>query len=260
MLETNDLDPVYNVLWEAKLGPVELAHWLTAYWCFYHVGTASWIADGDDCPHFYERMRAAASSKDYPRSSERRHFRGENAKRSVEWILKTTVGDLWAEFDTAKEQGRTLTVEGVMKYVGGWVGFGPWISFKVADMLERLGIVNVRFDTGAMFLFDAPREGAAMMREEYGEGEADWPHEDRLGQWAVDSILGELGSFKAPPRYERSINVQEAETILCKWKSHRNGHYTIGKDTEEIRHGLLRFSRTKLCQRLFRAGRRSDLW
>lgn len=32
--------------------------------------------------------------------------------------------------------------------------------------------------------------------------------------------------------------VQEAETVLCKYKSYRNGHYFVGKDTKEIRYAL----------------------
>ena len=36
----------------------------------------------------------------------------------------------------------------------------------------------------------------------------------------------------------RRVNVQEVETIFCKYKSHLKGHYPVGKDSEEIRHAL----------------------
>ncbi|GAG17632.1 unnamed protein product, partial [marine sediment metagenome] len=32
--------------------------------------------------------------------------------------------------------------------------------------------------------------------------------------------------------------LQEVETVLCKWKSHMNGCYPMGKDTREITEGL----------------------
>ena len=38
--------------------------------------------------------------------------------------------------------------------------------------------------------------------------------------------------------YERPVGLQEVETILCKWKSHMNGHYPLNNDIMEIRHGL----------------------
>jgi hypothetical protein len=44
--------------------------------------------------------------------------------------------------------------------------------------------------------------------------------------------------YKAQPREHRRFGAFEAETVLCKWKSHMNGHYAPGKDTYEIREGL----------------------
>ena len=43
----------------------------------------------------------------------------------------------------------------------------------------------------------------------------------------------------APPQEDRPVGLQEVETILCKWKSHMNGHYPVGLDNEEIREGVL---------------------
>jgi hypothetical protein len=35
----------------------------------------------------------------------------------------------------------------------------------------------------------------------------------------------------------RPVSFLEIETILCKWKSHQNGHYPPGHDLMEIRRG-----------------------
>lgn len=248
LLRTNDLDPVYVLLWEAGLARPVLQRWLLSYWCFYHVGTASWTSEGD----YWSRMRTAAGSKDWPRCHERRHFRGANAAKSVTYLSQRGVTGL---FDDLAAAGTTVAAK--MAAVQEWVGFGPWIAFKVADMLERLAIAPVRFDTGAMLLFDSPRRGAeCLWVNEMGDEAVP----TNVGQWAVDRILQELGPLKAPPRYERPINVQEAETILCKWKSYMGGHYHVGEDVAACKRGLLRFAKTRLAQCLLAGGKKGGLW
>jgi len=43
-----------------------------------------------------------------------------------------------------------------------------------------------------------------------------------------------FGERLAPPRFERKIELNEIETILCKWGSHMNWHYPVGIDTVEL--------------------------
>lgn len=248
LIATKDLDPVYVLLWGAQLPEKQLQKWLLAYWCFYHIGTASWIVDGD----YWERMQTAAESKAYPRSSERRHFRGKNAYKSVAYLkeegLNNLFQPLWAVESTAAK---------VMKEVQQWRAFGPWIAFKVADMLERLEIAHIHFDTADVVLFDSPQKGAQLLRESLGEAISD----ERVASWAIERILASpLGGMKAPPRYERGINAQEAETILCKWKSYLNGHYRIGEDIEACQNGLQRFPKSKTAKQLIVAGQEGGLW
>jgi hypothetical protein len=245
LVESNDLDPVYCVLHGALLDPYPLKKWLLAYWCFYHAGTASWICTGN----YWGRMGEAAGSKLWPRGSERRHFRGKNAAKSVSYLESVGVTDLFRPILT------NHTVSSLTDYVRTWVGFGPWIAFKVGDMVERLGLAEVSFADGDVFLFDSPREGAEMVCKRYSTSPQKNP-----GAWAVKHVLEGLKDLKAPPRYERRLNCQEAETILCKWKSHLNGRYEVGHDTAELRRGLLRFAKCKTSQRLYKAGRECGLW
>lgn len=256
LITTNDLDPVYVVLDDAGLEPEYLRRWLLAFWCFYHSGTASWITDGDI--GYWKRMEEAAGSKDYPRCHERRHFRGKNAANSVAYLKDRGLKDLFAPLE-----GGPYQLNQVLESVKEWVGFGPWIAFKVADMLERLGICEIEFDAGAMFLFDSPREGAEMLwnlekrRPTYGEPPT--PTEG-IGKWAVNRILKELGDLDAPPRHDRPINSQEAETVLCKWKSYMGGHYEPGEDLLGLRAGLFKYPRCKVAQKLIQAAKRNNLW
>lgn len=248
LVTTGDLDPVYVVLHNAGLSKTELYKWLIPYWCFYHVGTACHIADH---PYYWPTMAKAAASKDYPRSSERRHFRGAFAIKAVEKLAK--VG--WLRPIEQLIEGSPLTLSTVMKRVKTWYGFGDWIAFKVADMLERLDICKVTFTEADTFLFDSPREGATLVVEHNATHKV-----DDHPKWAMDYLSIHLGTLDAPPRKERKLNGQEYETILCKWKSHLSGHYTVGKDIHEVREGLLRFSKCRTSQALLAGGKKGGLW
>ncbi len=262
LVETRDLDPVYVVVHQAirtgDLDKEKLAKWLLAYWCFYHVGTASWAIEQ---PDYWGAMHRAAGSKDYPRSSERRHFRAKNAIDSVTFLQETGIPGLFDPFHKWKYGRDGVPLVEVMDYIQEWVGFGPWIAFKVADMLERLDIIDVTFKPEDVFrMFDAPKKGAEAMAEQLGYDSKHGRTATDVYLWAYNTLIDELGSLEAPPRYERTINIQEVETILCKWKSHLNGHYEVGKDIAEVRHGLLRFARCRTSQALLKAGGRGGLW
>lgn len=258
LLETNDLDPVYILIWramESKHLPTSLLYrYLLAYWCFYHVGTAAWIVDQ---PSYWAAMDTAARSKEYHRSSERRHFRGKNATNSVAYLKWRGYASLFSDLIAA---GRS--VQDKMAVVQRWVGFGPWIAFKVADMLERLDICPVDFDNGSAFLFDSPRKAARLLADEEGYTTESPSSASSVEEWAVDRILSseEVWSRASPPRYDRKPNVQEAETILCKWGAYRTKHYLVGKDIEECRHALEKYGGCLMANRLVAAGKGGRLW
>lgn len=290
LLRLNDLDPVYVLVWEAMNTPGsgfdrrKVYHWLLAYWSFYHVGTASWVTDplvylpDGRLPkewdrvsgEYWERMGTAAGSKDYPRSSERRHFRGENAKESVAFLLSMGVPRLFHPFFQDQTNGVTARAEHVMAEVLAWTGFGPWIAFKAADMLERLGLMKIDFEPTSQIFYKSPREAALLLWDECNPGLDPEREPGDVVAWAIGEVLAGLkrdpiadrGTRRglAPPRYERELNAQEAETILCKWGSYRKGHYHIGEDVKACREGLKRFARSRTAQTLLKAGAKGGLW
>ncbi len=149
----------------------------------------------------------------------------------------------------------------VTDHVQHWVGFGPWIAFKVADMMERLGLCNVEFKTADVTLFDSPQKGAELLWQ-VENGKTNYP-DGNVAAWAIDRILAELifkPGLKAPPRYERLLNAQEAETILCKWKSYMAGHYQLGEDIEHSKEALKRFPTCELFRPMWKAGVTAKLW
>lgn len=255
LVETGDLDPVYVLVWNApSLRHGLLRRWLLAYWCFYHVGTACKIADPSDGRAFWEKMAEAAGTKDYPRSAERRHFRGGQALRSVEYLKSRGVDELFKDLLGA---GRGAAEK--MRAARGWLGFGEWVSFKIADMLERLAFCPVEFDLETA-MYSEPRKGAELLwRAENGERPLP---EEGAGAWACARILEELSGLTAPPRHERPLNLQEAETVLCKWKSHTRGRYHVGEDVAACKKALgwAGGSDRLLSQEMDEAGRRGGLW
>lgn len=260
LVETLDLDPVYVMLYNSSLihEPAKFDRWLLAYWCFYHVGTACWITSQDD---YWKAMMTAAKSKEYPRASERRHFRGENAVKSVTFLRDNDTPQA-IQFFREDNGTNNWTLDDVMATVRKWQGFGEWIGFKVADMIERLGILSVQFKPSDVFsMFDSPRKGADEMANRYFKG-----HRNTLAfescQWAYESLVTsrQLKDLLAPPRFERRLNIQEIETILCKWKSHLNGRYQVGHDIHEVKEGLKRFGRCPLSQKMLVACKQGNLW
>lgn len=249
LLETNDLDPVYVAVHKAGFNHTRLEQWLLAYWCFYHCGTASWIVDQ---PDYWTAMRKAAGSKEWPRSAERRHFRGKAAADSVEWLAAQGLSELFSGF--THNRASALSAVEVMLYVRTWRNFGPWIAFKVADMIDRVGYVRVHFSYEDA-MYEAPRQGAELVWDLNSVGDVGDPV-----RWAVDYIQKGLRGFKAPPLYDRPVGYQEVETCLCKFKSYYNGHYHVGKDIHEVKEGLLRFSRCKTAQALLKGGKDGGLW
>lgn len=253
LVRTRDLDPVYVCVYEAALEPEVLKKWLVAYWCFYHMGTASWISTRRD---YWGAMELAAGTKAYPRGRERRHYRGENARKSVAFLKEQDLDGLWDELGRYRYERGRIRLGDLVDYFREWVGFGPWIAFKAADMVERLGILEVDFSDASAYLYDSPAKGAAVVWGEENDGE---PPPD-VSKWAVARVVDELGDLKAPPGDDRPFGPPEAETVLCKYAAARSGHYRIGEDVEACRTALLRFPSCSLSQRLLRGGGKGGMW
>lgn len=254
LLSTGDLDPVYLALVEADLPPDRLKRLLVAYWCFYHLGVACFISSSTGA-EFWDWMTRAAENKiespaggRWPRSAERRHFRGAQATSAVaelrarypqpEAMVDYIVGPSPVDFPKHRDAAD------IMKRAKEHRGFGDWIAFKVADMVETVLKVDVSFVDAEIFMFSSPVEGARLVYEtqmkcDCGEPPVWTASADQLGL-VVAWLTEQLGEGRtAPPSHRRRLGIQEIETVLCKWKSHLSGSYPApGKDIHELRHGL----------------------
>lgn len=222
LIETEDLDPTYVFLYKAKqqgiLDTPQLKRWLMAYWLTYHSGVCSKLCllEGVD---FWNCL--LENQKKWPRGTERRHFRGESAVNALCWfrvaLPKPEGGvDYLGSGDYCKVARRVMS----------WPLFGPWIAFKAADMLERVLDVPIDFSGCDLSMYKSPLEAANRLD----------PGGNVKG--VVSRTIKELSNYKAPPSYNRPIQLSEVESCLCKHGSHLKGQYPIGKDTIEIRHHL----------------------
>jgi hypothetical protein len=259
LLRTKDIDPVYVVLDSAGWSNELKARWCLAYWCTYHVGVASYVASHTGDAYWSVLAQVAVNETPaptggrWPRGKERRHWRGKQAYASWTDLARRyaqdpslfvatlanpktfiSIGTLGA-FDPAP-----IPYAEVAKAVKVHVGFGSWMAFKIADMLEQVFNIPVDFDNAAVFMFKDPKEAALRFwRFKYKLPENARPNsEDDVINKVVDHLVDHFSStsqFTAPTG-RRLVGLQEVETILCKWKSHINGHYPLNNDIEELRH------------------------
>lgn len=252
LITSGDLDPVYIALHKCAMQDTKLSRWLIAYWCMYHVGAACWLAEQSG-PAFWDALEVAARNEQpaptggrWPRGSERRHWRGGQALASVAFLRARAKGphELISELISeppVEEFGVPFTFHRISQRVQQWRAFGPWIGFKVADMVDRVLGIQVTFDQAAVFMFKDP-EKAAMMLWEQREGskypEGAKPKREVILTRVTEYLIDHFKDLQAPPLFDRPVNIQEIETVLCKWKSHMNGHYPLLNDIHEIREGL----------------------
>jgi hypothetical protein len=260
LLKTGDLDPIYIALGAARFTEPKLCKLLLAYWCFYDLGTATRLADVKDAD-YWDAMLVAASNegftsdgkKPWPRGAERRHFRGEQANLAMGELYKKYRllghGAVMTKFLGLHKSDR-VTFKSVSKAVQTHRGFGDWIAFKCADMAERVLRIEVDFNDCELGIYKDPRQGAAVAFleqtkacytvDDVEQKPWDFPIRDDQLKSTVDyyvKLFCRKGHVALPWK-DRFVNVQEIETIFCKYKSHLKGSYPPGKDTRELIHAL----------------------
>lgn len=230
LILTKDHDPLYVGLTQWGVRGARLRRFMVAYWCCYSVG-ASWYISQHSGSRFWDTLETAAANVEpsplggrWPRAHERRHWRGQKCVESV-WALRSRFRHP-EEAVISLEVARSL---GDVNRLMDWPQFGPWIAFKAADMLERVLGARVDFPEEVITLYKDPREGAEMAREVLGLATT---------QDVVTDMLDAYAGMIAPGFCQdsaRLCNIQEVETVLCKWKSARKGNYWIGLDTRDHR-------------------------
>jgi len=270
LIQSNDLDPVYCALYTMMEGDVlsqeHLSRWILAYSCLYHCGVASYLSEFEGEAFFKALMVAAWNEEPspvgerWPRGHERRHWRGAQAvdsckalwdryHREPEHFLDYVI---W-QYAADGERGHPTTFADISERVRTHRGFGGWIAFKLADMIDRLQLRRVEFNYDDVTIYTDPVKAAErLVRQRNG-----FPETASVKPEAVKAVFEALeehfSNYPAPPVGDRPIGLQEVESILCKWKSHMNGHYPLYNDIREIREGLLPWAEVSEVAGFFRA-------
>lgn len=250
LVRTGDLDPVYVALREMRQNRAmegdQLSRWLVAYWAYYSCGVACWMSErtGDD---FWEAMGVAARNDEsaphggrWERGHERRHFRAAIALNALQdWIHKYD----WPEdmVDYIVGPDTTSTYKDITRRVLKHNGCGPWIAWKVADMVNALGLGHVDFRSASLSMYRDPVKAAHMLYQENFPAEVCGDSkitDERAIEWALEYLDSRLGDLRTPHAPHRTLQLEEYETILCKWKSHRNGCYPPLNDLRDIEGGV----------------------
>lgn len=242
LIEVEDHDPLYSGLVRWDVRGSRKRRFMLAYWCCYSVGASHYLSQFVGA-HFWAELRVAAVNEveapiggRWPRAHERRHWRGQKCVDSVDWLS--------AKFKHPEEAVLSLegsrTLREVEDRMGSWPQFGPWISFKAADMLERVLGVPVTFPNSILTMYRDPLKATELARPLMGV---------ETNQAVADTMLEAFGGMMAPGfrgEAARLVNIQEVETVLCKWKSARGSHYHIGLDTRDHRAELERWGAADL--------------
>ena len=256
LIVSGDLDPVYiglyKLLSEGKMEGSHLNRWLLAYSCLYHCGVASYLSEYEGWAFFDKLELAARNEKPaptgdrWPRAKERRHWRGTQAILSHKALVDRYgsrperfvdyVAHHWAQGVVDAHATRSFTE--IAGRVQDHLGFGRWIAFKMADIVDRLGLARVEFKFDDVVIYDDPLLAAEMLvRQRLG-----LPENAQVKRSAIKEVFDYLqiyfSDYAAPPMYDRPVGLAEIETVLCKWKSHTRGHYPVHNDIVEISEGI----------------------
>lgn len=228
LFTTEDLDPIYCILTRANLEENLEKRLLLAYWCYYSLGVAAAIASQKD---FYIAMWKAYNEK-CPRGMERRYFYGKQAEKCIQGLQDTGQPEAIVDHMTIHKDFQSAA-----KAVQSYRGFGPWMAWKVTDMAERVLRIPVDFSNSTLGIYKDPVMGAAWIKF----GDKHHPITEQELDNVVLQLEKDFSGHLAPPHRDRPVNIQEVETVLCKYKAHCFGHYPLGKDTEDIAHGLRQY-------------------
>jgi hypothetical protein len=230
LIRSRDLDPAYCALYGAQLSQAQLFRLLLAYLAYYNLGLAAWLSEHEGDAYWVAMLTAAQNETlsplggRWPRGSERRHFRGDKCVNAVGWLQRNYL----APEAPIRSLLSCKNERHVIARVGKWPMFGAWAGFKLADLLERCVGHPLQFDPNLGLLYAEPRASLEMLAAELGQSP----------RAVYENLLSYFSAQKAPPRDDRPCGAAEIETVLCKHKGARNGHYWVGKDTEEIRRAL----------------------
>lgn len=240
MFPVNDNDYIQTCLYKAVLSEEQLKLWTVAFSWFLHAGVAAFLASHPD--QFYSLTWDEFDT--FPRASERRHFRGEKARKAVRQHVS-----LYPDASAACDDwfaGRTW--EAFCDATKNTVQMGTYMRAQVYDTaqvaLPRWGLAPVAPE--ALKMWKPPQAGAKLLAQE---------GEDIVA--VTKRLIREMSHIPAPPSYKEPVGAGEVETVLCRLKKYRAGRYTVGDDIEMVKQQLT-WRDSTVARELWKGGFSSD--
>jgi len=222
VFEIEDADPGYMLLERAPISTDQKQRFLAAWVTFYNPGIAAKACQYSGSNFWTYLQQQYPTAK---RASERRHFRGAAGRKALgRWQLMFPAPERMSQSMFGKDY---FEVRAKAKSVPQ---IGDYFIWKLADVQERVFRLPCHFPReAAKFSPKVPQQGARMI-EPYMEI-AD----------TYDLISKHLNKVldKAPPRYDRPYNMQEAETVCCVYKQYRHHKWVPYSRTAKATRSLL---------------------
>jgi hypothetical protein len=219
-IETNDLDPSYVFLYNARKANGN--DWATKfaihYLCFYDLGEAVKAARCSTQSTFWEYT--VGNYQIFQRGTERRHSRGAKGLEFITNLARHgTPMDIWDKMYAPNYDALIKTFK--TNFHG--CGFGPYFVWKVMDLQDRVWgrPIHITLEDAVKHCPDDPRKCAKII----------WP--ELHFHDAMEIVTDYVRKFKAPPSFDRPCSYPEAETVLCMMKGYFiTKTHTIGDDVD----------------------------
>lgn len=238
-IKTNDLDPMYSVI--HGLNQIKDRDWMGRFimyfLLFYDAGGAAKVADDTTDQMFWTTVEAKAAFSGTKRGTERRHFRGENARKAIEKLSNRPINQPWSvlmhmyngtlfegytDRMIPERSPRTYTqLYSHMTSAYAGTQFGPYFIWKLYDIFNVcLGMpITLSEAEAAKYMPDEPRKAAEYFFGSFNNG--------------LNIVTTYIEQFDHPVR-EGKCGLAEAETILCMMKGFfKTKTHTIGDDILE---------------------------
>lgn len=210
MFKLEDADPGYMLLARAKLDEAKKLRYILAWCTFYNPGLAARASDFQGAK-FYEFLRTV-----YPtakRASERRHFRGQaGLKALAQWQ------SLYPKPEDMVLACFASSYMGVRKNMSHMAQMGDYFYWKLADIQDTVFHKPVDFTGCEKYMPKVPKQGADII----GDMENSFVLDDTM------ALVTKHLSILKHPFTDRSLALQEAETVCCVFKQHVVGDYRFG--------------------------------
>lgn len=216
---TGEIDPTYYAFKGVRkeLGDDMVKKLLTGMMMFYDMGVACLLAETPDAKYWEKVDEIYPTCK---RGAGRRHYRGENGKKSIADIKRHgTPVDFWNAMSDS-------TYMGIKRKFDDVSGFGDYFIWKFADFSDRVFEANIDMLGAEKFLPKEPRNGARIIAKEMN-----LPDPENF-EATIKYCLEETtkAGIMASPGFERPLGLLEIETCYCGYKHQTEGDDWVGKD------------------------------